>query len=88
MGHYDIAAKLQRRLGLGSKPIVRRAFYERLEGLVDAEPTEQRRERIYQIIASAAADSDGKSDPGRYFCFTVNQRLREARMISTPSLED
>jgi hypothetical protein len=42
----------------------------------------------YLIIASAAADSDGKSDPGRYFCFTVNQRLREARMISTPSLED
>lgn len=79
MDMTNVAARLERKFGLGSRPTVRAAFYERLEQLVD-----EHGERAYVAIASAAADAIGKEDPGRYFTRVATLRLRERGLLQIP----
>lgn len=79
MDMTDVATRLTRKFGLGSRPEVRQAFYQRLEDLVL-----EHGELAYVAIASAAADSIGKEDPGRYFTRVATLRLRERGLLQIP----
>lgn len=72
----SVAARLERRFGLGTRPDLRRELYGRLERLYE-EADDKLKERIHQVIASVVADSAGKQDSGRYFAFVVWNRLTE-----------
>ncbi len=76
-----IAESLERRLGLGTKPILRRALYQRLQELCEHEG-----ERAYLVVASVLADAESgrKDDKGRYFASVVLRRLMERRVIPMP----
>ena len=76
-----IAERLEVRFGLGSNPPLRKALYRRLESLVFASG-----ESAYHVLAEVAADSAGKSDPGRYFAYSVVRRLREKGILSGSEL--
>lgn len=73
---HDIVERLTRRFGLGSRPELRKALYERLGELCEAEG-----ERAYHIIATAVADAVGKRNPSGYFCFVVMRRLIDRGVI-------
>lgn len=77
----NVAERLERRFGLGTRPDLRRSLYRRLSDLV-----EQEGEAAYHVIASAAADATGKDNPGRYFAHVVMTRLMERRIISGPEI--
>lgn len=77
----DIRERLTRRFGLGSRPKLRAALYERLGRLCEDEG-----ERAYLVIATAAADAAGKSDAGKYFAFVVMRRLIERGILPAPEL--
>lgn len=79
MDMTNVSARLQAKFGLGSRPDVRLAFYKTLESLI-----EQHGERAYVAVASAAADSIGKEDPGRYFTRVAVLRLRERGFLQIP----
>lgn len=68
----DVSFRLQQRFGLGGRPDLRKRLYDQLQELVlrVGEPA-------YVIIASAAADAQGKDNPGRYFARVVSLRLKE-----------
>lgn len=74
----DIVERLVRRFPPSSKPELRLALYERLGRMCEAEESG---EQVYHIIAAAAADAQGKRDPGRYFAHVVILRLREADLL-------
>jgi hypothetical protein len=76
-----IADRLERRFGLGTNPQARQALYRRL-----AEAVDDIGEPAYQVVASAAADSLGKDDPGRYFARVVTLRMYERRLWLHPEL--
>lgn len=76
-----VAEKLERRFGLGTRPELRKALYARLEQLVEEEG-----EPAYLVIATAAADAAGKTNPGRYFAHVVMLRLMERGVIDAPEL--
>lgn len=77
----DIAERLEHRFKLGSKPLLRKALYQRLGRIV-----EELGECAYLVIAEAAADAAGKDDPGKYFAFVVVRRLIERKIIEVPAL--
>lgn len=77
-----LAARLERKFGLGSRPDLRRSLYERLDALY-SDP--EIGEKVYQVVASAAADAVGKAKPGNYFAFVVLERLRERNLIQAPT---
>lgn len=77
-----LASRLERKFGLGSRPDLRRSLYERLDALY-SDP--EIGERVYQVVASAAADAVGKSKPGNYFAYVVLERLRERGIIQAPT---
>jgi len=81
MDTEHIARRLETRFGLGTKPTLRRALYQRLEALVEAEG-----ERAYLVIATVAADAQNKTDKGRYFAFVVIRRLIERGILPAPEL--
>lgn len=76
----DVAERLVKKFGCGSRPDLRRSLYDRLEALVQTDDTG----RAYQIIAGVAADAIGKRDPGRYFAHVVCSRLQEKGIIPPP----
>lgn len=76
-----VCERLTRRFGLGSRPELRKALYQRLERIVEEEG-----EPAYLVIATAAADADGKEDPGRYFSKVVMLRLMERGVIESPEV--
>ena len=71
-----VAQRLAVKFGMGSRPDLRRDLYRKLEHLVEDEG-----ERAYEVIASAAADANGKNDPGKYFAFVVLKRLQERGVL-------
>jgi hypothetical protein len=73
----EISKRLEMRFGLGTRPELRRQLYTRLERLVASEG-----EGAYVCIASAAADSAGKLNPGRYFAHVVMLRLQERGVVA------
>ena len=79
MDMSDIAVRLERKFGLGTRPELRRRLFTRLEDLV-----EDVGEPAYVCIASAAADAEGKDHPGHYFCRVVTTRLKERGIVSIP----
>ncbi len=81
MDMENIAERLEKRFGTGTRPELRKALYQRLAHLVEEEG-----EPAYVVIASAAADSEGKSSPGRYFSHVVMLRLMERGIIDAPEL--
>lgn len=76
MNMTSVAQRLESKFGLGTRPDLRRALFKRLEQLVDTEG-----ERAYIVIASAAADSAGKDNPGHYFTRVVTLRLYERGVL-------
>lgn len=80
MDMSDVAARLVAKFGLGSRPDLREALYQRLQELVYGPDGP----RAYQVIASVAADAVGKRDPGRYFAHVVVARLQERGIVPAP----
>lgn len=81
MDFTNIAERLERRFGCGTRPELRKALYQRLAHLIEEEG-----EPAYIVIASAAADAEGKTNPGRYFAHVVMLRLMERGIIDAPDL--
>lgn len=81
MDMEHIAERLVKKFGLGTRPELRKALYERLEKLVAEEG-----ECAYLVIASTAADAEGKENPGRYFAHVVMIRLVERGVLPAPEL--
>lgn len=79
-----IADRLETRFGLGSRPDLRKALYQRLERLVNEADFELAK-LAYDIIASVAADAVGKDKPGNYFAHVVQARLREKGVLAQPA---
>lgn len=77
----DLAKKLERRYGLGSKADARRAFFKRLELAVQVHG-----ERVWIQIRTVAAEADSARQPDRYFCATALRRLREGGMMPLADL--
>ncbi len=84
MDMSDIASRLFTKFGGGSRPDLRRALYEELEEMVYNGGTNA--ERIYQVIASVAADAIGKDKPGNYFAHVVKMRLKECKLLQMAEL--
>lgn len=76
-----IAQRLEAKFGLGTRPDLRRALYQRLETICN-EADFNTAEKAYHIIASVAADAIGKDKPGNYFAAVVSARLREKGVIA------
>lgn len=81
MDMSGIARRLEMRFGLGTRPELRRRLYVALESLVETHGSE-----AYVVVASAAADSEGKTHPGRYFAKVVKLRLVERGIVQAPEL--
>lgn len=81
MDMSEIAHRLEVRFGLGTRPELRRRLYLALEALVETHGCE-----AYTIVAAAAADSQGKTHPGRYFAKVVKLRLVERGIVQAPEL--
>lgn len=81
MDMENIAQRLERRFGLGTRADLRKALYQRLEKLCEDEG-----EPAYLVIATAAADSEGKNNPGRYFAHVVMLRLMERGIVDAPEV--
>ena len=77
----DIETRLTRRFGLGSKPVLRQALYQRL-GLL----CEQKGESAYVLIRVVADEALGKRKPAQYFAWVVIRRLMERGIIDVPEL--
>lgn len=82
MNMHNLRQGLTRLFGEGSKPLLRRALYDRLERIV-----EEHGERAFHVIATAAADAVGKDRPGNYFAFVVVRRLIDRGILSAPEVE-
>jgi hypothetical protein len=77
----NLCERLIRKFGLGTRPDLRRGLFERLERIVA-----EQGERAYLVVASAAADAEGKTNPGHYFCRVVQLRLAERHLVATPEI--
>lgn len=77
----DIAERLERRFGLGTRRELRKALYLRLGALC-----EQEGEPAYVVIATAAADAAKAREPGKYFSCVVMRRLMERKILPSPEL--
>lgn len=76
MQMVDIAARLERKFGLGQDAGARRRLYARLEREV-----QMYGEDAYRAIATAAADAETARDPGRYFAVAATRRLRQRGLL-------
>lgn len=72
---HEVASRLEKRLGLGEFPVVRRRLFARLQRLC-----EQKGDAVLQVIAALVQESEGPkiADKGKYFCWVVKRRLEEA----------
>jgi len=72
-----IAARLERRFGLGANAEARRGLYRRLELAVEVHG-----ERAYVQLQTVAAEAAGKRKPDRYFCRAALCRMREQGLLA------
>lgn len=71
-----MASRLERSLGLGARPALRRGLFRRLEQL------EQIHGRLVeQCVAEALMKCRGAREPGRYFCACVVRLLRSMGLV-------
>lgn len=68
----SVAARLQRKFGLGDQPKKRMMLFRRLESLV-----EKHGDLVVDLISEAVACSVGKDHPGRYFARAIVLKLNE-----------
>jgi hypothetical protein len=70
----EVASRLERKLGLGAFPMVRRRMYQRLQRLAV-----QHGDPVLEIIAQVEMEAIGPKvrDKGQYFCWVVKRRLGE-----------
>jgi len=71
-----LADRLSKRFGLGDRPVLRRALFDRLQ-----RECTYHGEVVYRIIASACRSSESAREPDRYFCSVVSRRMREAGFL-------
>lgn len=76
-----LAARLERRFGLGNKPDVRRGLYERLQLAVEVHG-----QQAFTALRTVAAEAAGKRKPDRYFCRAAICRLRETGLMPLADL--
>lgn len=78
----EVAARLERKLGLGAFPLVRRRMYQRLQRLAL-----QHGDPVVEIIAQVEMEALGPKirDGGQYFCWVVKRRLEELGFALQPS---
>lgn len=81
MDRSEIEAKLERRFGMGTRPELRKALYQRLADLIEAEG-----EPALIVIAGCAQDAEGKRQPDRYFCAVIIRRLMERGFLGGAEL--
>lgn len=70
----EVAARLERKLGLGAFPLIRRRMFQRLQRLAV-----QHGDPVVEIIAQVEMEAIGPNvrDKGQYFCWVVKRRLGE-----------
>lgn len=69
----EVVTKLQRHFGLGDKPTLRLALYERVARLIEEEG-----EECLHVVATVVEDAmRARTDKGRYFANVVLRRLRD-----------
>jgi hypothetical protein len=70
----EVAARLERSLGLGAFPMVRRRMYARLQRLAV-----QHGDPVLEILSQVEMEARGDKirDKGQYFCWVVKRRLAE-----------
>lgn len=68
----SVAARLQRKFGLGDQPKKRMMLFRRLEQMV-----ERHGDLVVDLISEAVACSVGKEHPGRYFARAIVLKLNE-----------
>lgn len=73
-GGPQIAARLEKRLGLGTAPELRRALYQRIEEAVCNAPDPM---RALDVVNSVVQDAVKKTTPGHYFAAVAMKRLIE-----------
>lgn len=66
-----LAARLERRFGLGAMPEKRKALYMRIQLLVEARP------EVETLVREAASQATSARFPDRYFCSAIVKKLRE-----------
>jgi len=70
----EVAARLERKLGLGAFPLIRRRMFQRLQRLAVAHG-----DPVLEIIAQVEMEALGPKirDKGQYFTWVVKRRLGE-----------
>ena len=70
----EVAARLERKLGLGAFPLIRRRMFQRLQRLAVCHG-----DPVLEIIAQVEMEAIGPQirDKGQYFCWVVKRRLAE-----------
>lgn len=82
MSADEVVEKLKRHFGLGEKPEIRLALYQRLGRIVEDEG-----EYALQVVAQTVQDAQrATKDKGHYFAFVVMRRLLERRVIHAAEL--
>lgn len=82
MDMNNLVARFEKHFGLGSRPDLRKALYQRVAQVASEDPSQ----RAYLVISSVVADAAGKDDPGRYFAKVVLSRLQEKGFMIAPSI--
>jgi len=73
----ELVDRLVRNFGLGDKPLLRMALYNRLGDVVD-----EHGERALQIIATVIDDAKCRGDnESHYFAFVVMKRLQDRGLL-------
>ena len=78
-----VAARLERRFGLGSDIPTRRRFYKRLENSVD-----RYGDKALTIISDCVCEAAGKRKPSNYFCKAARLRLAENECLASEGSTD
>jgi hypothetical protein len=70
----EVAARLERKLGLGAFPLIRRRMFQRLQRLAV-----QHGDPVLEIVSQVELEALGPNvrDKGQYFCWVVKRRLAE-----------
>lgn len=79
---YRIQQRLERKFGLGDKPVSRRKLYKWLADLAD-----EHGEPVLVAISTAVAQSIAARSPDRYFCSVVKRLISEAKIASASGPE-
>jgi hypothetical protein len=80
---YRIQQRLERKFGLGDKPVSRRKLYKWLADLAD-----EHGEPVLVVVSTAVAQAVSARNPDRYFCAVVKRLISEAKIASIRGPEE